>query len=156
METRTEKKRTKITILSLLALLLIMFIVGCTNESTQNSIVDEEEIATVLEEKGMEIETQRGEDDTWINASSDTVTLNYWVNEYDNHYIEQSRESSLRLAEDMDGEVNESNGFTEIIIDWRLVGQEFYSVHLYGENKRIHIRLCDLNELDEIKNLVLN
>ena len=156
METRTEKKRTKGTILSLLALLLMMFIVGCTNEAAQNSIVDEEEIATILEEKEMEIETQRGDDDTWINASSDTMTLNYWVNEYDNYYIEQSRKSSLRMAEDMDGEINESNGFTEIIIDWSVVGQDFYSVHLYGENKRIHIRLYDLSQLDEIKSLVLN
>ena len=133
-----------------------MAMVGCTSEDTQNSIVEEGEMTTILEDREMEIETQRIGDETWINASSDTMTLHYWVNEEDNYYMEQSRKSSLRMAQDMDGEIIESNGFTEIIIDWSVVGQDFYSVHWYGENRRVHIRLYDLEELEEIRSLILN
>ena len=156
MGIRTEKMRTKRTILSCLALLMMIWVVGCTPEAeVQNSIVEEEEITTILEEREMEIETQEVGDETWVNATSDTMTLHYWSNEEDNTYIQQSLVASLRMAENMDGEVSESNGLTEIIIDWSVVGQDFYSVHLYEENRRIHIRLYDLDELEEIKNLIL-
>ena len=153
--TSRMKTRAKNITLSLLTLFLALVMMGCTSEVTPSSIVEEGEMTTFLEEREMEIETQSIGDETWINASNDTMTLHYWVNEEDNYYIEQSRESSLRMAQDMDGEIIESNGFTEIIIDWSIVGQDFHSVHWYGENKRVHIRLYDLNELDEIRNLIL-
>jgi len=149
---RTKIKKNLTLLLLVLSMLLFA---GCTSKIAYGDIVDEEEMAVVLEEKEMEIDVQSNENETWINASNDRMTLHYWVNEYDNYYIEQSRQSSLRMAEELGGEVNEFNGLTEIIIDWNTVGQDFYSVHLYEENRRIHIRLYELNELEEIRSLII-
>ena len=153
MKLRTRVK--KIMIL-LSTILLMMAFVGCTRDATigGGDIVDDTEIAHILEEREMEIDTQSNEQEIRINASDERMTLHYWANEEDNYYIEQSRQSSLRMAEDMGGEVTKYNGLTEIFIDWNTVGQEFYSVHLYEENRRIHIRLYDLSDLEEIRGLI--
>ena len=154
MEIRSKVK--KIMIL-LSTILLMMAFFGCTRDATigGGDIVEDTEITHILEEREMEIDTQSNEQETWINASDERMTLHYWANEEDSYYIEQSRQSSLRMAENMGGEVVEANGLTEIIIDWNTVGQGFYSVHLYKENRRIHIRLYDLNDLEEIRDLIL-
>ena len=133
----------------------MLFLVSCTRETAHGDIVGEEEMAVILEEKEMEIDVQSNENETWINASNENMTLHYWVSEDDNYYIEQSKQSSLRMAEELGGEINELDGLTEIIIDWSTVGQDFYSVHLYEENRRIHIRLYDLKELEEIRGLII-
>ena len=150
-----QKKYTKGITKLLVTLLFVTTLAGCGGGTESGSIVGDEEVLDVFEDRSMEIDIQSSEYETRINAVDDRMTIHYWSNEEDDYYIQMSLESSLDMASQMEGEVTEHDGITEIIIDWSVVGQEFYSVHLYGDHVRVHVRLYDLDELDEVRNLII-